>query len=84
MKPEHVFFLTNDFIILLSITLKGVGYHHAKLIIFLHIILDGLCKIFVFLIWSLNFFYPGILILIEDQLLLIFYEMVKLKEEGSR
>jgi hypothetical protein len=45
----------------------------------------GCAKFFVLLIWSLNFFfYPGILVLIEDQLLLISYEMVKLKEEGSR
>ena len=62
-----------------------MGYHHAKLIIFSHIIVDGLCKIFC----SFNlvieiFFYPGILVIIEDQLLLISYEMVKLKEEGSR
>ena len=45
----------------------------------------GCAKFFVLLIWSLNFFfYPGILVLIEDQLILISYEMVKLKEKGSK
>jgi len=48
------------------------------LFIFSHIIMDGLPKFIYFSIWFLNFFFDD-LVLVEDQLILISYERVRLK-----
>jgi hypothetical protein len=70
---------------LLSITLKYMGFFFfslckASLFSLLHITMDGLCKILYFSIWSSNLFFSD-LVLIKDQLILISYEKMVLKEE---
>lgn len=56
-------------------------YYIESIVILSCIIVDGLFKIF-FLIWSLKFFLLGDLVLIENQLILISYKSVRLKDEG--
>ena len=49
-----------------------------------YITVEGLYKIYNFLIWFSNFFFSSDLILIKNQLILIFYKKMRLKEEEPK
>jgi len=70
----------------LNITLKEVGFLLCKtpLFIFLYYC-EWVMQNFLFFSFDLQtFFSSGDLVLIEDQLILISYERVRLKEEGPK
>jgi len=56
---------------------------HSLLFILSHFIVDGLCKILFFFNLIIKFFLNDF-VLIKEQLILIFYEIVELEEEGPK
>jgi len=63
-----------------------VGFSLCKALLFIlsYIIVDGQCKILYFFNLIIKLFFFADLILIEDQLILIYYEKIGLKEEEPK